>query len=540
LCDSRGGANLSAFVSLQEARMPTTVPDHGAGVDASPERPATDGRGGGGARRLVGLAAGPVVLLLMLLQAPPGEMSTAAWRTAAVGCFMAIWWISEAVPIPVTALAPLLLFPLLGIMTPTATASPYANPVIFLFLGGFVLALAMQRHQLHRRIALAVLQLMGVRPQRVVLGFMGVTAFLSMWVSNTATAVMMLPIGLSVVQLSRPHADHGVVASNFGIALLLGVAYGASIGGLATLIGTPPNALLAGFMLEAYGVEVGFAQWMLVGLPLTVVSLPLTWFVLIRVFPVGGAAIPGGKELLRSEYRKLGAPSVAERWTAAIFVATAVLWLARPLLGRWVPGLTDTGIAIAAAITTFLVPLNLRRGEFLMDWKTAERLPWGVLLLFGGGLSLAEAVTRSGLADSIGAALVGLQLWPLLVVIALVVAVIIFLTELTSNTATAAAFLPLVASLALGLGENPLILLVPAAVAASCAFMLPVATPPNAVLYGSGYITVPQMARAGWWLNLMFIVLITMLAYSVVLLAFGVELGVQPDWVTGAARPAAG
>jgi solute carrier family 13 (sodium-dependent dicarboxylate transporter), member 2/3/5 len=483
--------------------------------------PAGSGQDAGGLRQRVGLIVGPAALVLLLLLAPPAGMSVAAWRTAAIGLFMAIWWITEAVPIPVTALLPLVLFPLFGVLSIGATAAPYSNPVIFLFLGGFVLALCMERHQLHRRIALGVVRLLGVRPSRVVLGFMAVTAFLSMWVSNTATAVMMLPIGVSVVQLVRPDAGDGPMDFNFAVALMLGIAYAASIGGLATLIGTPPNALLAGFMLETYGVEVGFAQWMLVGLPLALVALPLAWLVLAKLaFPIHLAEIPGGLSTIQAQYDALGPTSRAERWIGGIFTVTALLWISRPLLGTWVPGLSDTGIAIAAAAATFVVPLDVRRGSFLMDWRTAERLPWGVLLLFGGGLALAEAVTTSGLAAWIGVALAGLQAWPPLAIVVLVTVVIIFLTELTSNTATAATFLPLIAALAMALGQNPFFLLAPAALAASCAFMLPVATPPNAVLYGSGYVTIPQMARAGLWLNLMFVVLITVLAYTAVLLVF--------------------
>jgi sodium-dependent dicarboxylate transporter 2/3/5 len=471
-----------------------------------------------------------------LLLDPPTGMTPVAWRTAAVGLFMATWWITEAVPIPVTALTPLLLFPLLGILPIGAAAAPFANPIIFLFLGGFVIALAMERHGLHRRIALRVAGMLGVRPPMLVLGFMATTAFLSMWVSNTATTVMMLPIGLSLVQLVKPDAGDGPMDFNFAIALMLGIAYAASIGGLATLIGTPPNALLAAFMLESYGVEVGFAQWMVVGVPLVIVSLPLAWLILTKlVYPIRIREIPGGANAIRNAYAQLGPITRAERSVAVIFIATALLWVTRPLLDAHVPGLSDTSIAIAAALATFVVPVNLREGEFLMDWTTAERLPWGVLLLFGGGLALADAVTRSGLAEWIGAALTGLQAWPLLLIVVMVTTVVIFLTELTSNTATAATFLPLIASLAVGLGENPFLLLVPAAIAASCAFMLPVATPPNAIVYGSGYVTVPQMARAGIWLNVLFIALITMVVYTLVLTAFGVDFGAMPAWATESA-----
>jgi sodium-dependent dicarboxylate transporter 2/3/5 len=472
---------------------------------------------------------------VLLLLDPPAGMTAQAWRTAAVGLFMATWWITEAVPIPATALTPLLLFPLLGILPIGAAAAPFANPIIFLFLGGFVIALAMERHGLHRRIALSIAGMLGVRPPMLVLGFMTATAFLSMWVSNTATAVMMLPIGLSVVQLVKPDAGDGPMDFNFAIALMLGIAYAASIGGLATLIGTPPNALLAAFMLESYGVEIGFAQWLVVGLPLVIISLPLTWLILTKlVFPIRIREIPGGANAIRNELARLGPITRAESSVAVIFVATALLWITRPLLDAFLPGLSDTSIAIAAALATFVVPVSLAEGEFLMDWTTAERLPWGVLLLFGGGLALADAVTQTGLAEWIGAALAGLQTWPLLLIIVLVTTVVIFLTELTSNTATAATFLPLIASLAVGLGENPFLLLVPAAIAASCAFMLPVATPPNAIVFGSGYVTVPQMARAGIWLNMLFIVLITILVYTLVLTAFGVDIGTLPAWAAGA------
>jgi sodium-dependent dicarboxylate transporter 2/3/5 len=471
----------------------------------------------------------------LLLLDPPAGMTAQAWRTAAVGLFMATWWITEAVPIPATALTPLLLFPLLGILPIGAAAAPFANPIIFLFLGGFVIALAMERHGLHRRIALNIAGMLGVRPPMLVLGFMTATAFLSMWVSNTATSVMMLPIGLSVVQLVKPDAGDGPMDFNFAIALMLGIAYAASIGGLATLIGTPPNALLAAFMLESYGVEIGFAQWLVVGLPLVIISLPLTWLILTKlVFPIRIREIPGGANAIRNQLAGMGPITRAESSVAVIFVATALLWITRPLLDAFLPGLSDTSIAIAAALAMFVVPVSLREGEFLMDWTTAERLPWGVLLLFGGGLALADAVTQTGLAEWIGAALNGLQTWPLLLIIVLITTVVIFLTELTSNTATAATFLPLIASLAVGLGENPFILLVPAAIAASCAFMLPVATPPNAIVFGSGYVTVPQMARAGIWLNMLFIVLITILVYTLVLTAFGVDVGTLPAWAVDA------
>jgi solute carrier family 13 (sodium-dependent dicarboxylate transporter), member 2/3/5 len=497
---------------------------------AGPARPRHDG--GTWARR-IGLIVGPLATVAMLLMPVPAEMSPEAWRTAAVGVLMATWWVTEAIPIPATALLPIALFPLLGVLPVRAAAAPYANPLIFLFLGGFVIALAMERWGLHRRIALLVVRGVGTSPHRLVLGMMAASAFVSMWVSNTATAVMMLPIGLSVIQLARQAGggEGSEGESGFAVCLMLGIAYACSIGGLATLIGTPPNALLAGFMLESYGVEIGFAQWMAVGLPLVLLTLPLTWLVLTRlVFPIRIREIPGGREAIVAEYRGLGAMSRGERWVAAVFACAAAAWIARPFLEPVVTGLSDPGIAILAALALFAIPLDRRATEFVIDWKTAERLPWGVLLLFGGGLALAEAVTATGLAEWIAGGMEAVGAMPTVVLVVAVAVVVIFLTELTSNTATAAAFLPLIASLAIGLGENPLLLAIPAALAASCAFMMPVATPPNAIVYGSGQVTIGQMVRAGWWLNLIFVVAITLLTYTLVALVFGVEPGVVPGW----------
>jgi solute carrier family 13 (sodium-dependent dicarboxylate transporter), member 2/3/5 len=478
-----------------------------------------------GRRQRTGLLLGPVVLLALLALPAPAGMEPAAWRTAAVGLLMAIWWISEALPIPATALLPLALFPVLGVGSVDAAAAPYANPVIFLFLGGFLIAQAMQRWELHRRIALLVIRAVGTSPVRLIGGFMLSAAFLSMWVSNTATAVMMLPIGLSVVGLVVDRPGPGVRDagdSNFAVALMLGIAYACSIGGLATLIGTPPNALLAGFMAETYGVRIGFGEWMLLGVPIAAVALPLTWLVLTRwVYPVRLREIPGGAGEIDRQLRRMGRLSRGERLVGSVFVLTAAAWITRPLLEARLPGLSDAGIAVAAAVVLFLLPVSLRHGEFALNWEWAKRIPWDVLILFGGGLSLAGAITRTGLAGWIGDALSAVAVLPLLLILVVVCAVMVFLTELTSNTATAAAFLPVLASLAVGIGEDPLLLAVPAALAASCAFMLPVATPPNAIVYGSSFVTIPQMARAGVVLNLIFIVLLSAAGYFLVLLVFG-------------------
>ncbi|MFW5947313.1 MAG: SLC13 family permease [Gemmatimonadota bacterium] len=515
-------------------------------------------------RRIAGLLGGPGLFAALLLVPPPAGMSDAAWHTAAVGLLMAVWWVTEALPIPATALLPLALFPLLDVGPIGDAAAPYAHPIIFLFMGGFMIARAMERWGLHHRIALGVVAAVGTRPHRIVLGFMTATAFLSLWVSNTATAVMMMPIGLSVIGLVAPPpgtgpdattpsrdraAAHHVAGTpafpaatgstpddlpgqlNFGTALMLGIAYAASIGGLGTLIGTPPNALLAGFLQTTYDFEIGFARWMLVGVPLAATALPLVWLYLTRAaFPIRIREIPGGRAMIRRQLAELGPVSAGEWRVGLVFAATALAWITRPLLDDIVPGLSDAGIAMLAALALFLIPVDRRAGTFTLDWESVRGLPWGVLILFGGGLSLAAAVTATGLAEWIGNALATLDTWPTVLLVAGVTTVIVFLTELTSNTATAAAFLPILGPLAVALGENPLLLAVPAALGASCAFMMPVATPPNAIVYGSGYVTIPRMARAGLALNLLFILLITALAYTVLLAALGVHPGVVPAW----------
>lgn len=433
---------------------------------------------------------------------------------------MAIWWITEAVPVAVTALLPLLFFPALEISPIRDTAAPYANPLIFLFLGGFLIASGLQRWGLHRRIALAMLAAVGTRPAAIVGGFMAISAALSMWVSNTATAAMMLPVGLSIgAALHR--WDHGGTGTphNLPVALMLGIAYGATIGGLGTLIGTPPNALFAGYMLEAMGREIGFATWMAVGLPLVVIMLPLAWGWLVFVaYPLPRAHLPIGQSVIAEERQSLGRLSKPEIMTGGVFLLTALLWVSRPLFAPFLPegALTDSQIAILGALLMFALPLDLRRGEFLLDWASARQLPWRVLILFGGGLSLAGAVQTSGLAFWIGSGLQSLDALPLIVLVLAIVTVVVFLTELTSNTATAAAFLPVAGATALSLEVDVVMLAAPIALSASCAFMMPVATPPNAVVFGSGEVTIPQMCRAGFGLNLIAIALISTVGYGLI------------------------
>ncbi|TVR58802.1 MAG: SLC13/DASS family transporter, partial [Gemmatimonadales bacterium] len=451
---------------------------------------------------------------------------------AAVGVLMAVWWISEAIPIPVTALLPLVLFPLLGVATIGESTAPFANPVVFLSLGGFLIALAMERWGLHRRVALYVLSVVGTRPAAVIGGFMVASALLSMWVSNTATAVMMLPIGVSVIGLltrsSLSGAEPGPTmrqvaeADGFPLALMLGIAYACTIGGLATIIGTPPNAFLAAFMLETYGVEIGFDRWMLLGVPMMLTGLPIAWLVLTKwAYKVSDEPISGAGELVAEQRRGLGPISRGEGLVAAVFAFAAISWMFQRLIAPFVPGISDAGIAMTAAFLLFVIPVSLRKGQFLMNWEWALKVPWGVLILFGGGLSLAAAIASTGLADWIGTSLAGLQAIHLFFIVLVIVVVTVLLTELTSNVATAAAFLPILASLAIGMGVDPLLLVVPATLATSCAFMLPVATPPNAIIYGSGYVTIPEMARTGLMLNILFMGLVSLLGYFLVMLIFG-------------------
>jgi sodium-dependent dicarboxylate transporter 2/3/5 len=460
----------------------------------------------------------------MLFVPAPTELGVAGWRTAAVAALMSIWWMTEAIPIPATALLPIGLFPILGVLSPSSASAPYANEQIFLFMGGFLLAVTMEKWGLHKRIALRIMAFVGTSPNRLVLGFMLATAFLSMWISNTATAAMMLPIAIAVGEMFRPQDQEGPY--EFGIALMLGMAYAASIGGVATLIGTPPNAILAAAASEILEVEIGFFQWMGVGLPLVLVMLPLTWLLLTRLLYPAGPLAGDAAGIIARETEGLGPASRGEKITGAIFVLAALSWVLRsektiegftiPGLETWAPGIGDATIAIAAAVLLFIIPVDWRKGEFTLDWPTARRIPWGVLVLFGGGLSLARAMDDSGLATWIGSAVATLDAVPTVLIVAFIAALVVFLTEVTSNTATATMAMPIMAGAAIGLGMDPLVTMSAAALAASMAFMLPVATPPNAIVFGSGYISIPQMSRAGFLLNIVAIVLITLVGSTLV------------------------
>ena len=465
----------------------------------------------------LGFIAGPVIFLLMLVIGPPDGMAADAWRVLALTLLMATWWVTEALPIAITALLPVALLPMLDVVPIDRAAAPYANPLIFLFLGGFILAEGIQRWNLHKRLALGVLSLAGIRPDRVVAGFMIATAGLSMWVSNTATAALMLPIGLSVLALvdegDQQH-DHG----NLSLSLLLGIAMAANIGGMGTLIGTPPNALLAGYLRDSHGIEVSFVGWMIVAAPLAAILLASAWWLLTRrIYPLGHNPIQGLEALIHRERENLGAITYPQLMVGVVFGLVAIAWLTRPLLDSAISGLqlTDAGIAITGALLLFVIPSHWRQLEFLMSWEQARNLPWGVLILVGGGLSLGTAIETSGLAEAAAALLEGLARLPLWLLMGAVTTLIMLLSHVTSNTATAATMLPLTASFALS-QDLPLVhMAIPVAMGASCAFMLPVATPPNAIIFSSERLRVVQMARAGAVVSLVAIVLISLWVFLV-------------------------
>lgn len=467
---------------------------------------------------LIGLLLGPVIMALTLLTPAPFGMSADSWLVLGLTFWMASWWISEAVPIPVTSFLPLVVAPLLGLNSLAAVAQPYAHPLIFLFLGGFIISIAMERWSLHKRIALHTMLFVGSKPSQQIGGIMLVTAFLSMWMSNTATAVMMLPIALSIMQLLKQDDEN----SPFGKAMLLAIAYAASIGGLATLIGTPPNALMAAFLADNYDIQIGFAEWMMVGLPLSIVLLALSWLWLTKAaYKVDQVAAVETKSLFREQLTKLGNMQRGEKAVLAIFSVTAFCWIFRP----WLADLTglpldDTIIAMAAALLLLVLPLDSKNTRIL-TWDETRKLPWGILMLFGGGLSLAALITKSGLAAFIADQVILLGDVPFWVMILVVTAVIVFLTEVTSNTATAAGFLPLLAPVALAMSGTPLTLVIPAAIAASCAFMMPVATPPNAIVFSSGQLKIADMVKAGFALNIISVAVVSVVTLTLARWVFG-------------------
>lgn len=575
-----GSSSTDATTRTRDASTPPTPSPKGSAAVAE-RSPGQQDRGEGPRalfRKRFGLITG-IVLALAVYFFMPSDLDHMLRGTAAIAVLMAAWWMSEAIPITVTALIPLVAFPILGIAELGDFSGQYAAPTIFLFMGGFLLALGMQRWNLHKRVALWVLVAMGSSPKMLILGFMIATGFLSMWVSNTATAVMMLPIGVSVLSLivgmlreeakagnagpsssqndgelsdgaadmleadgdvgddevgaagadagesgagekTYEHSTDPEPKSNFGIALMLGIAYAASIGSLGTIIGTPPNAMLAAYMAEQ-GVNIGFGQWMLVGVPVAVVLMAAAWYLLTGViFKPEIDHIPGGRALMKEELAKLGGMSKGEARVLAVFVVAALSWVFVPVI--WPDTMiVDAVIAMGVGIALFLLPGG-PDGVKLLRWEDALELPWGVLLLFGGGLALSSQFTNSGLSDWIGEQLSGLGFLPIVLLVVVVALVVLVLTEFTSNTATAATFLPLVGAMAIGLGVDQMLLAVPVALAATSAFMMPVATPPNAIAYGSGYVSMGNMVRAGIWLNIIALVVVSAAAMTLVGWVFGI------------------
>lgn len=475
-------------------------------------------------RQRIGAILGAVLFAAMVFSPPLGALDGMATKVALLTALMAVLWVTEAVPIPATALLPLALLPLLGVSPIRQAAAPYADPVIYLFMGGFMLALAMERCHLHLRLALAIIATVGTHPRSLVLGFLCAGAFLSMWTSNSATAMMLLPIGVSVYTLLQSSPAGRPGAQETGAALVLAIAYGANIGGMGTLIGTPPNAVLKAYLERSHGIEIGFGQWMLLGVPLVVISLPIVWLVLTRLsFRVPAAPVAGVREEIATARGRLGPLSRAEWTVAGAFLLAVTLWVTRELwktVAPLGPLLTDEVIAMGTALILFFIPAGRGQG-FVLGWSDMKKLPWDVLILFGGGLSLAAAMEKTGLVLALAKALEGMNGWPPLAIIFLVTLVMIFATALTSNTATATAFLPVTGALALAVNQPALLLCVPVALAASADFMLPVGTPPNAIAYGSGLVSLPRMVRAGIWVNLTFAVLLPLLMWTLGRWVFG-------------------
>ena len=454
--------------------------------------------------QLVGLLLGPICFTAMLLAPAPAGLSPAGWATAALAVWMAVWWATEALPLFVTALLPLVMLPLLGISSLNDAAIPFANPVVVLLCGGFLIALAVERWDLHRRIAFHIILRVGNRPLNLIGGVMLASAALSMWITNTATTVMMLPIAVSLITVvTPPEQGRTQDTINFAAAMMLGVAYAASIGGMGTLIGSPPNALAASYLEQTFKLQMTFAEWMAIALPIMLVMLAAAFLILTRVsLPVSKALASTETHVVAEMLREMGPMSGPEKKVACLFAAVAASWILHPFIGGPLGSrITDTGIAVAGAIALFAIPGDWQKRVFLLDWETARKARFDILILFGGGLSLAQAIDSSGLAVWIGHGLSFLHGMPLVVLLLGATLLIVFLTELMSNTATAAAFLPIAGSLALGAEVAPVLVAVPVALAASAAFMLPVATLPNALVFGTGYISLPQMLNAGFLLS---------------------------------------
>ncbi|MEQ8518937.1 MAG: DASS family sodium-coupled anion symporter [Cytophagales bacterium] len=470
--------------------------------------------------RLLTLLLGPIVFILSLFIKDPG-MEIQMFRVLTMALWMVIWWIGEAVPVPVTALLPLVLLPYLGVFNIAQSTAPYANPIIFLFMGGFMIALALEKHKLHLRIALNILKLTGTSGDGIILGFMISTALLSMWISNTATAVMMLPVALSVIELLRDNKNSGKdkKRERFALALMLCIAYAANIGGTMTLIGTPPNIVMAGYLKEILDYEIQFVQWLGIGLSVGITLLILTYFLLIKVlFPNKLEHIPNSEELIRKEIDDLGPISNAEWKVISIFSLTALAWIFKVQINSLFGAdlLTDSATAMSGGLLMFIVPQSFKHARFLLSWEDMKKLPWGILLLFGGGMCLARSLEEVGLIQKVGQLVMEMQGLHIFIMVLLVTVLVLFLTEIMSNVALVTIFIPVAIGIAGGLSIDPLLLVVPATLASSCAFMMPISTPPNAVVFASGHIRMRDMMKTGWLLNIAASLVIAIMAYFLV------------------------
>lgn len=476
--------------------------------------------------KIAALLAGPAFFFIVLNFVAISGLDNNAIKVLAVAAWMIVWWMAEAVPLPVTALVPLVLFSILDIFSTAEAAAPYASPIVFLFMGGFLIALAMEKRNLHRRIALNIINLTGTQANGIILGFMIATAFLSMWISNTATTVMMLPIALSVIDLLQDQQGEGISKGyrRFALGLMLGIAYSANIGGTATIIGTPPNVVFVGYMQEFYDREIDFSRWLLVGIPVSFTLLAITYFMLTRVlFPHRLQKLTGSDNLIKDKLRELGTMNRAEKLVAIIFFLTAISWIFQSSINSLLGDsyLDNTIVAMAGGILMFITPANIRKNEFVLDWESTSRLPWGILLLFGGGLCLAKGMESTGLVQLVGETIAGssdVSLWLLLLIL---VAFMLFMTEVMSNVALAVIFIPVVLGIADSLQVNPLYLAIPVTLASSCAFMMPISTPPNAVVFSSGYIRMADMVRAGIFLNIIAVLLLLLVGLTLVQWVYG-------------------
>ena len=461
------------------------------------------------------LLLGPLLFLIIQITNPQFWFTEIAWDVFSIALWMIVWWVFEAIPIFATALLPMILFPCTKVFNLVDATSPYASPIIFLFMGGFMLALAMEKHQLHRRIALNLIRLTGTNANGIILGFMLATAVLSMWISNTATAVMMLPIALSVVKLLEAHENSFSGFNRFKAALFLSIAYSANVGGMATIIGTPPNVVLVGLVKSILGIEISFVNWLIIGIPTVAIMLIIIYQMLTKVlFRHGITKIEKAELFLSQELKQLGNWSKEEKWVAIIFGLTAFCWIFKTQINSIleIEILNDTVTAMSGGLATFLIPLN-RSGKMLMNWEDMKNLPWGILILFGGGMALAKAMETAGFVDMIGEAISQYQNIPLWLLLLILTVLALFLTEVMSNVALTTIAIPMVLSIANGLDVNPLLLAIPVAMATSCAFMMPISTPPNAIVFSSGYISIKQMVRAGILLNIIAVIVLVVAGY---------------------------